>query len=72
MSYSINDIQYETRDFFVKSDPNGYGVYRQGITHATRVAIFGTFSPAYYDRAIADCMRRQEELDAQAGLKKAC
>lgn len=69
MSYREEDIKYETHDFWVLDvGQKGYEVYRTGATHSTRVASIGHGeSPALgITRTIAEAVRRQEELDAQA------
>jgi hypothetical protein len=68
MSYRLQDIKHETHDFWVLDvRARGFEVYRKGCTHSTRVASIGP-GPAPrlgIERAIAECERRQAELEAQ-------
>jgi hypothetical protein len=36
-----SDILFENGDYWIKKANHGFEVYRQGITHSTRVAIIG-------------------------------
>jgi hypothetical protein len=64
--YRLQDIRHETHDFWVLDvGPRGYEVYRKGCTASTRVASIG-HGPAPnlgLPRAIAECERRQADLD---------
>ncbi len=61
MSYRLEDIVFEMGKHWVLSVPNGYEVYRIGITHSTRVARIGRDSDTFNGRAraIAECERRE-------------
>lgn len=60
-------IRYETPNFWVKDvGVRGFEVYKTGLVVSTRVACIG-HGPAPrlgLTRAIAECDRRQKELDA--------
>ncbi len=58
--YKLEDIRYETKDFWVLQVSNGYEVYRTGITCSTRVCQVGL--DLGLDRAIwwADMYQEQE------------
>ena len=63
-----SDILHENGDYWVcaevfgsgrfKPKSNGYAVYVNGITHATRVATIGFAGEPGLTRAIAECDRR--------------
>lgn len=55
----VKDVIHETPTHWVKRTPKGFEVYKSGVTHSTRVAIFGR-GDDYQRRAISDCNRRHE------------
>lgn len=58
-----SDIKYELGQHWVYQKANGsYEVYRNGITHSTRVAIIGFKGQDGFDRAVAECKRREGVL----------
>lgn len=63
MSYRLEDIEYETKDFWVLRDWSSYKVFRTGATHSTRVAIIGLTYPNALQVAKNEADRRQRLLD---------
>lgn len=60
MSYKLEDIKYETSDYWVLSvGPKGFEVYQKGLTHSTRVASIGHGETLGLSRAIAEADKRQ-------------
>lgn len=57
------DIVFEIGAHFVIRAPKGYEVYRQGLTHATRVAQIGQGygGNRALDRAIQEAERREAD-----------
>lgn len=72
MSYRLQDVKYETRNFWVLDvGAKGFQVLRKGPTASTVVGYIGR--SLGLDRAVAECDRRQvladEEFDKAAGRK---
>lgn len=54
------DIKYELGEHWVYQKKNGtFEVYKNGLTHSTRVAIIGFKGQEGFDRAVAECKRRE-------------
>ena len=62
MTYKLDDIVHETRNFWVLKVLTGYEVYQSGITHSTRVARIGHQTDGL-QKAIDECNRRQAIKD---------
>lgn len=65
--YKLTDIRHETHDFWILDcHDKGFEVYRKGCTHSTRCATIGRFPDgSELTRAIAECERRQTELESK-------
>ena len=64
MSYKLEHIKYETKDFFVLIvGKKGFEVYQTGICHATRKAQIGHGEGLGLDRAIKTADKLQTSLD---------
>lgn len=65
MSYQLDAIRHETRNFWVLDvGRRGYEVHQKGITHSTRVASIGLGETLGLPKAIDECERRQAIADA--------
>lgn len=66
MSYREKDIKYETSGFWVLDvGPKGFEVYRKELTHSTRCAQIGFRGDVGLAKAVAECDRRQRELEGK-------
>lgn len=64
MSYTEEQIKYETSNCFVLELKNGaFEVYENGITHATRVAFTSFTGQRGFKRAVYQCNYRQHQID---------
>ncbi|WP_165672895.1 hypothetical protein [Metapseudomonas otitidis] len=62
-SYRLEDIKHETANHWVLAvGDKGYEVYRNGITHSTRVARIGFKGERGLERAKLECERREASL----------
>ncbi len=62
MSYKLKDVLHQTATHWVLKVKTGYEVYKQDVTHSTRVAQIGWPATEYgLQRAIAECNKRSQE-----------
>jgi hypothetical protein len=57
------DILYMLPNFWVLRVKNGFEVLRSGTTHSTRCAQIGFKGAIGLNKAVAECDKRQKELD---------
>lgn len=58
MNYKLEDIEYETKNYWVLRVISGYEVYKKGVTHSSRCTQIGWKGKKGKTRAIAECNRR--------------
>ena len=56
-----SDILYETGDFYVILDQEGYGIYKNGVTHAKRRGIVGFSIGLDQAKALAHDIAERDE-----------
>lgn len=70
MIFASDRILYQQGAYTVRRDAKWFGVYREGVTVAERVAQIGGLDPAWFVRACQEADRRAAR-DAQTAAEHA-